>query len=431
MKTKMLVLKNGERFPILLGDDGIPLFYPTVYEAVMRRQINLASATLSADLCAIKFLYSWAKHRHIDLEERFHKAQFLTLKEIDDLADAFKSRVDYFFDDIPFFNPDGNANPRKPLKVKCLEAFRVRELSRPADTVSSDTAARRLYVAAAYLDWLAQTRTTWISQQSQLYENTHIARTQMKGNLEARIPEISRNETDPRQGITQEVQDLLLAVIDPASSENPWKDKFTRIRNQLFIHLLLELGPRRGELLLLRIGRDINIGSNILTIRRVPDDKDDPRADEPNAKTLEREIPLSDKLARMVFDYINSVRNTLKGARSHDFLFVAAKSGKPLSKSAASKIFRVLRSKVPGLPENLTPHVLRHTWNDNFSKECEDSGVPEETEKKTRNYLAGWKKGSRTAEVYTRRFVKRKAQEVSLKLQEKIAKGRKTDGEKK
>jgi len=53
----------------------------------------------------------------------------------------------------------------------------------------------------------------------------------------------------------------------------------------------------------------------------------------------------------------------------------------------------------------------------------------QETEKKTRCYLNGWKDGSKSAVVYTRRFIRRKAQEVSLKMQEKIAKGKKLKDE--
>ena len=423
MKTKMLVFKSGERFPILLGDDGIPLFYPSVYESVMRRQVNVASATISADLASIKFLYSWAARMHIDLEQRFHKAEFLSLKEIENLADAFRTRIDYYFEDIPDFPSEPDKAPA-PLKVKSMDAFRMKESQKPSITVDPETAARRLYVACNYLDWLARTRASWISIQSPLYETSIVARDEMKENITARIPEVKRTETVRREGLSQELQDILLEVIDPKSPRNPWVDQFTRIRNQLFFHLLLELGPRRGEILQLRIGRDFNAAANTLTIRRVPDDKDDPRINEPNAKTLDRELPLSEKLTEMVMNYILTARNTVKRPLSLDFLFLAAKTGRPLSLSGIKKILSVLKRSIPELPLTFTSHVLRHTWNDNFSIECEESNLDEETEMKTRNYLQGWKKGSKTSRIYTHRYVKKKAHEVSLKMQEKISKGK-------
>lgn len=373
----MLVFKNGERFPILLGTEGVPLFFPTVYETTMRRQVNLASATLSADLSAIKFLYSWAAQKNIDIEKRFHQGECLTVSEIENLTKAFKYRSDHYDKDEDIFSVDQKLS-KKPLKVRSLEAFRKVEYRKTISGVVTETTARRLYVICSYLDWLAQVRTSWVSMSSKEYEAFRIARTTMKENIEARIPEVKRDESKKREGLSKKNQDLLLEVIDPTSPRNPWHDWFVRLRNQLFIKLFIELGPRRGEILLVRIGRDFNASANKLAITRVPDDKDDPRRDEPNAKTLEREYPLSDDLAKLLNDYITEVRNTIKGAHRHDYLFVAARTGRPMSKSAVTKLFRELREKVPELPKDLTSHVLRHTMNDNFSEECDESGIDEE-----------------------------------------------------
>jgi len=422
MRINKLVFKNGERFSILVGSDGIPLFYPTVFETDMRRQINLASSTLDADLGIIKLLYRWAESQQIDLETRFKQGKFLAVHEIINLAKTFKYRSDSYFGNQEKL-PDEQKAVKYQSKTISLEKFRKSEPERQLVLVSTKLFARRLNTAIGYLDWLAHIRTSWASTSSKEYEAFQKARLEMKKNLESRIPEIKRDENYRREGLSKETQDILLEVIDPESSRNPWKNEFTRLRNQLFIHMLLKLGPRRGEILLTRIQRDINTRTNTLSIIRIPDDKDDPRRDEPNAKTLERELDFDEDLAKMVTDYITKIRNTIKGARRHDFLFVAAKTGRPLSKAAVTKMFRVLREKVPELPDDFTAHVLRHTWNDNFSEECDETGVDEEIEKKTRCYLNGWKKGSRSADVYTQRYVKRKAQEVSLRRQEKISKG--------
>ena len=165
MKTKMLIFKSGERFPVLLGNDGIPLFYPTVYETAMRRQVNLASATLSADLSAIKFIYSWAAQKNIDIEKRFHQGEFLTVSEIENLTKAFKFRSDHYFENVDILTVDQKVS-NKPLKIKSLEAFRKFEHRKPLNGVVSETTARRLYVVCSYLDWLAQVRTNWVSMKS-------------------------------------------------------------------------------------------------------------------------------------------------------------------------------------------------------------------------------------------------------------------------
>jgi hypothetical protein len=46
--------------------------------------------------------------------------------------------------------------------------------------------------------------------------------------------------------------------------------------------------------------------------------------------------------------------------------------------------------------------------------------VGEDAEKKARSYLMGWSETSGTAATYTRRHIRKKAQEVSLQLQKNI-----------
>tara|TARA_R110002074_G_scaffold67567_2_gene158917 strand:+ start:5507 stop:5890 length:384 start_codon:yes stop_codon:yes gene_type:complete len=121
----------------------------------------------------------------------------------------------------------------------------------------------------------------------------------------------------------------------------------------------------------------------------------------------------------MTRQYVVELRGARPQARKHDFLFVA-ESGAPLSMSGLAKIFKVLRANIPDLPADLTPHLLRHTWNDRFSEEMDQNKVPEETERKARSYLMGWSETSGTAAVYTRRHVREKAKRVSLDLQERV-----------
>ena len=95
-------------------------------------------------------------------------------------------------------------------------------------------------------------------------------------------------------------------------------------------------------------------------------------------------------------------------------------TGQPISLPALNKIFKVLRIKCPNLPDSLCPHVMRHTWNDRFSEEMDKRQTQEESEKKWRSYLMGWSETSGTAATYTRRHTRKKAQKVSLAMQEKM-----------
>ena len=61
IRARLIVPEEGERPPILLGYDGMPMFQPTVWLVSMSRNANLATATLNANLIALKLLYTWAE----------------------------------------------------------------------------------------------------------------------------------------------------------------------------------------------------------------------------------------------------------------------------------------------------------------------------------------------------------------------------------
>lgn len=128
---------------------------------------------------------------------------------------------------------------------------------------------------------------------------------------------------------------------------------------------------------------------------------------------------MSPALLKLTLDYIVHTRNTVKGARKNEFLFVSTRSGFPLSLGAVNKIFSEIESAFPKDFSSLTPHVLRHTWNESFSDQCDASGVDKETEIEARKYAMGWKDGA-TAASYLRRYIARVTNEKSLAMQAKI-----------
>jgi integrase len=121
---------------------------------------------------------------------------------------------------------------------------------------------------------------------------------------------------------------------------------------------------------------------------------------------------------RAVWNYIKH-RRTIKAARGYPQLIVA-ETGRPLSEKALDKVFMQLREACPGLPVQLTSHVMRHTWNERFSEEAEALGLSDVTEERARNEQQGWADGSKSAQTYTRRHAAKKGREVALKLQEKL-----------
>lgn len=356
--------------------------------------------------------------RNIDLEERLDKGQLLSLGEIEELVKVCRlplEKIHSMLGKAPSLSQQFSSS------VVSLEKLRMKSAGLPEVEIDPGSAATRLRNIRDYLRWLAIARmskhgidaTLRITLESSTQYTSHA--------IDARLPSASYKSgaLDQREGLEPEVVEQILKVIDPHSSDNPWTDEHSRYRNALIIEWLLCFGLRRGELLNVRIG-DVKFRDSTVKVVRRADNPDDPRKNQPKVKTKGREIPISSGLLDKTNAYIMNHRSVIRGARKHDFLFVASDTGAPLSIPSLNKIFNVLRQKCVGMPNDVFPHIFRHTWNDRFSEEMDANKVGDEAEKKARSYLMGWSETSGTAATYTRRHIRNKAKEVSLQLQKNI-----------
>jgi len=99
-----------------------------------------------------------------------------------------------------------------------------------------------------------------------------------------------------------------------------------------------------------------------------------------------------------------------------------------MSHEAVEKVFTTLRKEFPELPNNLSSHILRHTWNDNYSVQMDKNRVNATDEIRTRSYLMGWSQTSGTAVRYTQRSTRSRAAEHSRAMQKKVVGKRKSNG---
>jgi integrase len=178
---------------------------------------------------------------------------------------------------------------------------------------------------------------------------------------------------------------------------------------------LYEYGCRRGESLQQKV-EDFDLHSRLVKIHRSADDIDDPRKVQPRTKTLSRSVPISAQLAGELYDYIDRIWYRIPTARRrHGYLWTTV-DGDPLALSTVNDMFRRLRENVEGLPPNLTPHTLRHDWNERFSEAIDalppDRRPGEEKEQATRAHMMGWSANSEMPRIYTRRFVREKAGQI-------------------
>lgn len=407
---KTVLMESGERLPLLCSTDG-PLFEPTLF-AVSLRAKSSAANTIQQAMRSVAVLQQTLDRLGIDLNQRIQQGKYMTLNEVDQVVADAKLQADES-DKQP-----GLSTISKPRKVLSLEQARLNlTRTRPPGEVSSNTTAIRLFYIRAYLNWHIQVRAlrldTSLAMRADILE---LGRLVDKA-IREKTPSVTGNSKGERLGLTVEAQQLLLQVIEPNHPLNPWASPHAKERNALIVHMLLELGVRRGELLGIRTS-DIRAQSQEVNIELRPDDKDDPRLYEPNGKTKDRILAVSAQLLRRINSYVQGARYAIKPARKNPFLLVAS-TGEPLSISGFNKLFTPLQDSTPEL-KMVIPHLMRHTFNDNMVGELESSGMEDAQIIEALCRLNGWSDRSNMPFKYTKRSGEAKARAAHRKYQEKL-----------
>lgn len=381
-RTTSFSMSSGERYCLVIDRvTELPIYHPNLFITTQLRNKSDSFSTMLSAANNIAILLRFLEDRNINLEERILGRDLFETYELDDLRD-----------------------------------FTQQRFSKVADegVVSSITHYMRLTTIAQYISWYAN----HLIKLPSTVEARQIKRVETQ--IKSRRP-VKRGRNRDQDRSLDEVQlEALFEIIKVGSEHNPFGEQVQR-RNRLMILILYYLGIRGGELLNLRIS-DINFAKHQLKIVRRADEKDDPRIQEPNAKTLERTIPLGELLSKELHEYIAGDRRKVTNAKRNNFLFITHKKGptigQPISKSSYYKIFNIVKSVAPQLYE-LTGHKLRHTWNRKFSEKMDSMDEPasEEKQDQIRSYIMGWKQGSGTSTHYNKRFVQEQAQKAALALQ--------------
>jgi len=407
--VKLVKMDGGERMPLLVDTrTGLGVFESTAFCLTMRSKGRQANTLVQA-LRAVQFLYETLDEAQVNLMERAKVNDLLTLGEVE----ALVARCKFVKDELLKADKVARATNVVPLR-KTLKKGRVADYGTAA--VQGDTSAIRLSYIVAYLQWFAD---------YVFLLNIPKNRTEFRGVASLVIDAIknrspkSSPSNNARRGLTKQQVNRLLSVIHPDSPENPWFGSFLRNRNYLIIRLLLAIGPRKGELLGLKIN-DIEFRDNTVSIMRRPDDPEDARTRQPQVKTASRKLLIADDLADALKRHLTDDRYGLGNARKHPFVFVSRR-GDPLALNSIDEMFSVLRAAFPELSP-ISAHILRHTWNDCFS-ELAEGAMDADEELQLRNYMMGWSHKSKMAKNYTLRYVEKRAREMSLKMQDSTYKG--------
>lgn len=390
-RIRTVRFQSGERFALLYdARDGLPLPWTTRYSAIFRRTRQGSVSTMEQELRAIAVALNWAEDRAIDMEERIDGCTFLTPEEILSLRDALRLKLKAATDKQPVVNPTTHYN-------------------------------RCLYVRD-YIVWRGQRVVQRIPNDDARFLP---ARTRLEEFQRSMNGLLLKPKPRGREGMPAAATERLREVLHPDHPDNPFQ-LGQRHRNRALILLYLELGVRLSEALVVK-GADLNLGGPepTVVVHRRPDDPEDPRNRQPLTKTASRVLPLGKELRDALEEWVLRHRRDTRrypGAKRVPYVFVA-RNGRPISMRTVADIFTALR-RVTGLPADLSAHVLRHSWNDAFSRLADETGVKEADEVRTRNYLMGWKKHSIRAVDYTKRHTREEAQKRSLRMQERSVKGK-------
>lgn len=416
-------LTPGERISVLRDPrTGLPLFDPTVWATTELRSAGQRPNSINQALRAVAVLQRYLDSQGISLDVRLREGRFLTQAEATGLAAECS---------IGLRRPAADSTgSTKPNLIQDLAAHRTQRLENKTQlvtTVKDSTASVRAHYIRQFLLWKLDDYILKIGVDDARYRDLQVlAKSAIAAFAEKAPKHRDYGAAGARQGLTEEARACLEAVTDPQSTRNPWKDHHTRVRNHLIVELFLALGIRAGELLGLRV-RDISTATGHVEVIRRTNNPEDQRSRRGEVKTRERKLKLSPKLSELLRSYLLNERRGLSAARKHEFLFVASRTGVPLSYSALAKSFAQLRAAFPEDLGEIVAHMLRHTWNDAFSEQADHSGMAPDTEKKIRSYMMGWSEHSGMAATYTKRHTQREADAHLIAVQEKAAKKRKTE----
>jgi integrase len=244
-------------------------------------------------------------------------------------------------------------------------------------------------------------------------------------------PAWKKTRLDEMKGLTNRERNLLLEIMHPDSSENPFANKSIKLRNYIILLLGLDMGLRRSEMLLIKIG-DIQWHNRQLMVVNLEDERIDPRTTAPQFKTRERMLVMTDELYEAISEYESKYRykKLIKGssqARKHPFLLVAHRrnEGEPMSINTLDGVFHRIQKTAPELA-HIHPHILRHdsvyTMLESMRDEL-DMLTPEDrttTVQKTLTWMFGWHPESNMPSLYGAKFWKEEADKAIKKRAERF-----------
>jgi hypothetical protein len=416
-KLETVLFQNGERFPLLVNKEtGIPDFYSTLWVTVELRY-HCAVNTIRNKLGVIQWLMDWEQNNKLIISEMLQKEIVPTEGELETLIRHMKLNA--------VKQKKTNCTKRKIIKKVQTQFIKI------FPSVSLNHQYNRLTVLSEYILFLSKVIRVSSEYQEKLANLLLL--------IKASKPKNHKNFTvRVNEDLSNGLLDEFMSIANYSNPNNPFQNIGIKKRNYLMFILLKELGIRRGELLSIQIPF-IEIGTTkpSILIRRTHDDKFDSRKTQAVSKTKERRLPISQKIAQLIDDYIMNYRSKIPNANKHPYLFVTHRKGKtqgnPISTSSFDNVIVPTMKKADPKFSVIHPHIFRHEWNLDFSKKIDKNNqsvsndfyhkdfISPEKEAKMRQHLMGHV-SEKSGDVYNQRYIREKANKILLELQTEFQK---------
>ncbi len=381
-----IVAPSGERLPLLIErDTGVPCEVALRW-TVLERRGRVATSTLADDLRAVQRLYSWADLTlDVPLDTHLTEWRGFSTKQMYSLAQHVKTSGKHVV--------SGSIGP--------------------TDAALTPGAFNKYWhKLETFLCWAAEmyARDEWGRRgqyQSAGRAREHLARSFRQHHVREALVMPARTLTDEEWRRIQRVVRLGDEHDREEDHEEVWPDPVVRLRNHTMVYLAINTGIRVGEMLKLTLDQIPRGSEDYIVIKRRPDDPFDPRIDEPQVKTNERELYVLPYVRSCIGSYVTRYRPRTRSP----YVFLA-QGGQPLSLRGARHVVERV-SQVTGVP--LTWHRFRQTFLNRVYEHVadRDNGLDLLAE------IAGWSSPS-SSRPYVRMAIRRAASKVLVDYQSNL-----------
>ncbi|MDE1239828.1 MULTISPECIES: site-specific integrase [Vibrio] len=355
--------------------------------------------------------------KQIDLVERVEGGQFLTFAEVSDFSRHCFKKADVIKRDTESKGKIASLSSKDVLSP----AFKSATFQ--AESVSNGTAVARMNSIKSFIEYLFKRLHKGFSSSDTVINKNNTLRN-FTLEIKKAKPQNTKVIDVDKPIFDDEVLNAMFEITQVGHPDNPFRNR-SQFRNRLILDTLFGVGMRRGALLQAKTSdlHDENI-ERIDIENRI--NNDDPRLHRPTQKSQSGTAPVEPQLMKDLKKYIESIRVTYPKSEDHDFIFIAesgATSGQPLSKTGFDYIFETLSfalTKKLGREIKVTPHMIRHYWNLDFSEKARKAGISKTETERLRKEIMTWSAKSNMSDIYDMfdrlKRVRKIKQDIQVKL---------------